>query len=392
MPSLSKTILPSLLFLVSSEFHRPRCTHLLVAKIQAVRMSKDDVTAGLVLPNAAIALLGKGGAAATLLLVFMAVTSASSAEFVAVSSIVTYDIYQPYYHPDSKGTRLITVSHTSVIVYAIILAGFSTGLYYAGISMGYLYLLMGVIISSAVLPSSLTLLWSQQSWAAATFSPVLGLICSLIAWLVTAKAQGGGLNVTSTGSNIPMLAGNVVALLSPIVFVPILTLIGGPQNYDWVSMARIRKTDDSDVARRNSIDLELVPGESPHSAQEEQKEQAKLLRASKIARWLTLSLALSLLVIWPMPMYGSKYVFSKQFFTGWITVGFIWLFCSAACVVIYPVWEGRRTSSRVFREVFRDLTGKGGRRARGAVVMEGKADKQEEGVQETEPEKMDIKS
>ena len=58
------------------------------------RMSDADVTAGLVLPNAAVALLGKGGALCTLLMVFMAVTSASSSELIAVSTIFTYDIYQ----------------------------------------------------------------------------------------------------------------------------------------------------------------------------------------------------------------------------------------------------------------------------------------------------------
>jgi len=58
------------------------------------RMDPADVTAGLVLPDAAVALLGSGGAAATLLLIFMAVTSAMSAELIAVSSIWTYDIYQ----------------------------------------------------------------------------------------------------------------------------------------------------------------------------------------------------------------------------------------------------------------------------------------------------------
>lgn len=66
--------------------------------------------------------------------------------------------------------------------------------------MGYLYLLMGVIISAAVLPASLTLLWSKQSWAAATFSPILGFVCALVAWLVTAKTQGGELSVATTGA------------------------------------------------------------------------------------------------------------------------------------------------------------------------------------------------
>ena len=164
------------------------------------RMPDGDVTAGLVLPYAAVALLGKGGAAATLLLVFMAVTSASSSEFIAVSSIFTYDIYQTYFNPNASGKMLINMAHSFVIIYAILLAGFSTGLYYIGISMGYLYLMMGVIISSAVLPAVLTLMWEKQNLAAVTLSPILGLACSLIAWLVTAKKEGGDLSVASTGS------------------------------------------------------------------------------------------------------------------------------------------------------------------------------------------------
>lgn len=66
--------------------------------------------------------------------------------------------------------------------------------------MGYLYLLMGVIVSSAVLPAALSLLWSGQNLIAVTLSPILGLVCSLTAWLVTAKVQFGGISVASTGS------------------------------------------------------------------------------------------------------------------------------------------------------------------------------------------------
>lgn len=191
------------------------------------RMPDADVTAGLVLPYAAVALLGKGGAVATLLIVFMAVTSAFSSELIAVSSIFTYDIYQTYFKPDASGTRLIYMSHSMVVGFGIFMAAFSTGLFYAGISMGYLYLMMGVIISSAVIPATLTLMWSGQNKWAAALTPPIGLVCSLIAWLITAKKQGGDLSVASTGANNPMLAGNVVALLSPLVIIPILTLIFG---------------------------------------------------------------------------------------------------------------------------------------------------------------------
>ena len=93
------------------------------------RMPDADVSAGLVLPNAAVAMLGKGGAVATLLLVFMAVTSASSAEFIAVSSIFTYDIYQTYFKPNASGKRLIYMAHVCVAVYALLMAAWSTALY-----------------------------------------------------------------------------------------------------------------------------------------------------------------------------------------------------------------------------------------------------------------------
>lgn len=354
------------------------------------RMPDADVTAGLVLPNAAVALLGKGGAGATLILVFMAVTSASSAEYIAVSSIFTYDVYQTYFNPRASGKMLINMAHSFVVIYAILLAAFSTGLYYIGISMGYLYLMMGVIISSAVLPATMTLMWSKQNLAAAALSPILGLAASLIAWLVTAKKEGGSLSVESTGANNPMLAGkflsyipleirivrltmvthigNVVALLSPIIFIPVLTYAFGPQNYDYRSMAQIKLGNDEDIAEAAHVDLELIPGAAGLTQEQAAAEQKQLARASVIAKSMTGFMTVALLVLWPMPMYGTAYVFSKKFFTGWISVGILWLFCSTLCVGVYPVWEGRKSSARTLKGIFRDLTGRGGRVVRGRVV------------------------
>jgi hypothetical protein len=322
------------------------------------RMDPADVSAGLVLPDAAVALLGSGGAAATLLLIFMAVTSAMSAELIAVSSIWTYDIYQTYIKPDASGNRLIYMSHASCAIYATVMAAFSTGLYYAGISMGYLYLMMGVIISGAVIPASLCLLWDRQSWAAATFTPPLALVCSLIAWLVTAKHEGGDLSVLSTGANNPMLAGNVVSLLAPLIFIPVLSFTLRTPKYDWLSMKAIRKADDTDLAAAAHMDPELVRGISQQSNHEEEMEQRQLSRSAKIARTLTVVLTLCLLILWPMPMYGSGYIFSKPFFTGWVSVGILWLFCSSVCVGIYPLWEGRKTSGHTIKAIFLDIAGK----------------------------------
>lgn len=239
-----------------------------------------------------------------------------SAELIAVSSIFTYDIYQTYINPKADGKFLIRMSHVSCVVYAIIMAGFATGLFYAGVGMGYLYVLMGCIIGSAVLPATLSLMWKDQNWIAAAASPVLGLIVALIAWLVTAKQECGILNVDCTGSNNPMLAGNVAALLSPLVFVPVLTYAFGRQKYDWQSMRDIRRGDDTEIVKRHSVDLEQVPGHVEINPVDDEAEQAMLKKRAIIARSLTGFMTLAFLVLWPMPMYGSGYVFSKKFFTG----------------------------------------------------------------------------
>lgn len=241
--------------------------------------------------------------------------------------------------------------------------------------MGFLYLMMGVIISSAVLPATLTLMWSGQNKWAATLSPPLGLACSLITWLVVAKKQGGTLSVATLGANNPMLAGNVVALLSPCIFIPVLTLIFGLDHYDWASMGAIRKGDDHDLAADAGVDLELVPGATNVSEAEMAEETRMLNRASVIAKTMTLILTISLLVLWPIPMYASSYVFSQKFFTGWVVVGIMWLFFSLFCVGIYPLWEGRHSMAHTFTAIFKDITGKGhpGKfHAHGADITEGK--------------------
>ncbi|KAI1101274.1 Na+/solute symporter [Jackrogersella minutella] len=322
------------------------------------RMTEADVSAGLVLPYAAVALLGKGGAVATLLIIFMAVTSATSSELIAVSSIFTYDLYRTYFKPDASGKRLIYMSHVIVVTYALFISSFSVGLYYAGISMGYLYLMMGCIISSAVIPATLTLIWKGQNKWAAALSPIFGLAVALVAWLVTAKKECGALDVTCTGSNNPMLAGNVAALLSPLVFIPIFTLIFGMDNYDWKSMMDIRRGDDHELADTAGVDLEQTVGGHVETTNEFAEEQSKLTRASTISKWTTVGMTLAFLVLWPFPMYGSNYVFSKPFFTGWVTVGIIWIFCSLGAVGLFPVFEGRQTLARTCKAIVLDLTGK----------------------------------
>lgn len=59
-----------------------------------------------------------------------------------------------------------------------------------------------------------------------------------------------------------------------------------------------------------------------------------------------------------MPLYGTGYIFSKQFFTGWVTVGIIWIFCSFLGVGVFPIFESRKTLSSTIKHIFIDLASK----------------------------------
>lgn len=316
------------------------------------RLSEADVSAGLTLPSAAVALLGKNGAVASLAMVFMACTSAMSAQLISVSSIFTYDIYKAYINQAANGKKLIYVSHMAVVAFGVVMSVWSIGLYYVNISMGYLYAMMGIIISSAVIPGALTLLWSRQSKLAVCLSPPLGFLCSMAAWLGMTQYYFGTINIETTGTDLSMLMGNLVALLSPVIFVPILTLIKPETRpYDFVSMRAIELVDDG-------------PGNNHHPTLEETERGISLLkRNSKFARITALILTLCLTVIWPWPLYGSSYVFSKQFFTGWVILGMVWMFFSFCIVGLYPIIENRETIKSVFKLMYTDLM----KRRRGTV-------------------------
>jgi Na+/proline symporter len=138
------------------------------------RMTDAQVNSGLVLPYAAVALMGSSGAVCALLIVFMAVTSALSSELIAVSSIFTYDIYQTYIkarqfnsktadkakianinsslmlagadssmcvalsnRPSKICSLNFQMAHCMVVGFGLAIAAFSTGLHYAGYSCLY---------------------------------------------------------------------------------------------------------------------------------------------------------------------------------------------------------------------------------------------------------------
>ncbi|KAI8980332.1 Sodium:solute symporter family-domain-containing protein [Pilobolus umbonatus] len=321
-----------------------------------IQLSPVAISQGLVLPDVASSLLGKSGAFACLTLVFMAVTSASSAELIAVSSVLTYDVYRTYIRPDAKGKEVVRFSHVSVIVFGVLMGALASLLNLIGINLGYLYTLMGVLISSAVVPLTLTLLWSKQSKAAAIASPIFGFVAAVTTWLTVTYKMYGTITVETSGRNYPMMSGNIVALLSPILVTLTLSLLK-PDNFNFDATREIQQVDDSDDLTGDRTEAEKKLGHGPHIIVNTPQDIEAMAKSSKFAKISSLVLSLCLFVFWPLPMFFSRYIFSRTFFTGWVIVSIIWVFLSFLAVGVYPLIEARTPFMKICREMWKDVRG-----------------------------------
>jgi Na+/proline symporter len=296
-------------------------------------MTSSEVSNGLVLPYAAQTIAGKGGAAAVLLITFMACTSTLSAQVIAVSSILSFDVYREYFKKLASDRDLIRASHFGVIFFAAFSAGFSTMLHYVGVDLGWtLYMLgkfwsctshyfdltesLGIVTCPGIFPMVFTVLWKRQSKAAAIISPILGFGTGLGVWLGTASHFGGAVSVATTGEVLPCVYGTVASCFSPIIYSVVITLIR-PQNYDWAEFKKenlaLEKVESDlttahhDESRRNGHN-----GVEDGGVRSAAFDTQELTRWGRIAAFWSVATFLGHWVIWPLPMYGSGYVFGKK--------------------------------------------------------------------------------
>ncbi|KAL4810613.1 Sodium:solute symporter family-domain-containing protein [Aspergillus unguis] len=301
-------------------------------------MTSSEVSGGLVLPYAAMTIAGKGGAAAVLLMIFMAVTSTMSAQVIAVSSILSFDVYREYFKKSASDRDVIRASHLGVIFFAAFAAGFSTMLHYVGVDLGWTLYMLGVVTCPGIFPMVFTVLWRKQSKAAAILAPILGLATGLAVWLSTAGHFGGAVSVATTGEVLPCVYGTVASCFSPIIYSVVITLIR-PQNYDWEDFKKeklsLEKLDSDLVVHHES------PTEQSSIEDGGVGDNAKeLKRWSRIAAFWAVATFLGHWVLWPLPMYGSHYVFGKKFYIAWVVVGIIWLWATTLVATLYPILDG----------------------------------------------------
>ncbi|XP_062172280.1 urea-proton symporter DUR3 [Alnus glutinosa] len=296
-------------------------------------ITESEASHGLVPPATAIALMGKGGSVLLLTMLFMAVTSAGSSELIAVSSLCTYDIYRTYINPEASGKQILRVSRGVVLVFGCFMGMLAVILNKAGISLGWMYLAMGVLIGSAVIPIAFMLLWRKANAIGAILGATSGCVLGIITWLSVTKSEYGRVNLDTTGRNAPMLSGNLVSLLTGGAVHAVCSFLW-PQNYDWGTTRQIT----------------LVEKEKREQPTEEFNEE-KLMRAKAwIVKW-GVGFTVLIVILWPVLSLPAG-VFSKGYFTFWAVIAMAWGTIGSAVIIVLPLIESWGTIQSIFMAMF----------------------------------------
>lgn len=309
------------------------------------KMTTEQVSSGLVLPYAAQAILGKGGSAGVLLLMFMSSTSAISAQLMAVASISGYDIFKTYFKRSATADEILRVQQMSVVAFTIFMAAFGSMLHGVGVDLGFLYNITGVW-STAALSQICFIFFSSRVPRWCLFPGVwISFGAGLAVWLsLAARLVEGPLSLTALSDTDVCLYTFATAIGTGLVLC-ILGSLFTPQHFDWDSIWT-----------------------SPHLSAADAQEVDKIKNDEHFARpylnkWLNVSMIASVIIfsifmlIWPLSLYRD-YIFTRSFFEGWVGVSLAWAIVAFIIVGLYPLWEGRKIIKTVAFALWTVATGK----------------------------------
>lgn len=304
-------------------------------------INSGEAGSGLVPPAVANELLGDAGAVLVLIMLFMAIVSTGSAESIAVSSLVAYDIYREYINPEATGAQILLVSRVVVVGFGLVMGALSILLFEIGLNLGWVYLFMGVVIGSAVIPLWNLMTWKKASGTGAVIAAWSGFVLAVVGWLVAAKIQSDEVSVDSLGTNEVMLSGNLIAIFSSGIIHVFYSMFIDPQDYDF-----------------SELDAKITLVEEDMRGLTEDEQDPDLLRRAE--RWITrrgYALTLILVVVWPILSVPAG-VFTKSYFAFWVLIAIAWGFGAALIITVLPLVESADDINMVLSGIFNCMTGR----------------------------------
>jgi urea-proton symporter len=338
-------------------------------------VTSSEAGAGLVPPAVAFDMLGNSGAFLILVMLFMAIVSTGSAELIAVSSLVAYDIYREYINPEATGEDILRISRIVIVAFGLFMGAFSLLLFALGLNLGWVYLFMGICIGSAVLPLWNLMTWTKASGTGAVVAAWAGFILAVVGWIIAAQVQSGEITVAALGTNEVMLSGNLIAIISSGVIHYVYSAFIDPQDYDFAELDTHITLVEQDM--RGLTDAE--------------KDPVLLARTERWIKRRGYALTILLIFVWPILSIPAG-IFSESYFAFWVLIALAWGFGAGITITVYPLVESADAINMVLSGIYNIITGREPVQATAPTVPAASKMADEEGGKgtETPPEKEEV--
>ncbi|XP_033764344.1 urea-proton symporter DUR3-like [Pecten maximus] len=383
-------------------------------------LTDDQVNAGLVPPAVAQRLLGRSGEFLIIIMIIMAVTSTGSAEVIAVTSILVYDIYQLYLKPyrmvldanscllcgkargrksnprdkctcesmlfcftckdDSKQREtwkraikppyscavhgkyreytdyLSTLKNWCLLWSTIAILPLTIFLDLTGVSLAWVYMFMGILIGSAVVPIALSVSWDRLTGEGMMAGSISGTILAIIVWLSVASSYDGGLGrfLENTGREVPLLCGNIVAIITGGVITVTTSLVQSWKNGSLPREEIWEQTRDIDSplspwTQLYEKDLNII-GANQLDNRPALDVVENHFRSSKILAYVGgIASTIILIVVWPSILISVD-VMDRTDFHHWVMLAIVWALGATIFIIIYPLLTEAWDIHQAFKE------------------------------------------
>jgi SSS family transporter len=292
-------------------------------------ITAGEAGSGLVPPATAVHLFGDFGAVMMATMLFMAITSTGSAEGIAVSSLICYDVYRRYINPNATGSQILMISRVVIVVFGLSMGALGVALNHMGLNLGWVYQFMGNAIGSAVVPLWNVLMWKDANATGAIVAAWGGMILALATWLIICQVEFGEITVDNLGTLNPNLGGNIVALGSSAL-IHVGFSLASPQNYDFESMGQIEMMED-DQSGLDEVDY------SPEF----------LAEAKAWIQKYGWGFTILMVIVWPLLSIPAG-VFTKDYWAFWVFISIGWAFTATITIISLPLYESREAILGVF--------------------------------------------
>jgi Na+/proline symporter len=178
-------------------------------------------------PLTVATLLGVPGALLFLVIMIAVVLSTGDSTILAAATLVATDLYRPGQAGAATERKRLRVARIAAGSCGIVVAALTCALLSLQLPMSWLFMAIGIFVSSAAPTVIFGVVWRRMTSSAAFWSTIGGSGAGIAAWILATFLDAGHVDLAASSRLEPMFVGNLVVIVVSVALAVVFS-IGRP--------------------------------------------------------------------------------------------------------------------------------------------------------------------